>query len=151
MLIFFLTFKYCTIFFSYAEKMNLFVWESFVKSIGYVMNAVFFIVHISGRKSVYHSCIMMYENIIVDDSTIIYNNYACQPLIIFIFFVAYDIAQVVHCLICVTVHEQTLHFMNHMSVSLYVYFSLYQPSTSSICALLVFHIKKKPRCFIIGK
>lgn len=49
------------------------------------MNAVFFIVHISGRKSVYHSCIMMYENIIVDDSTIIYNNYACQPLIIFIF------------------------------------------------------------------
>lgn len=29
---------------------------------------------------------MMYENIIVDDSTIIYNNYACQPLIIFIFF-----------------------------------------------------------------
>lgn len=109
------------------------------------MNAVFFIVHISGRKSVYHSCIMMYENIIVDDSTIIYNNYACQPLIIFIFFVAYDIAQVVHCLICVTVHEQTLHFMNHMSVSLYVYFSLYQPSTSSICALLVFHIKKKTK------
>lgn len=107
------------------------------------MNAVFFIVHISGRKSVYHSCIMMYENIIVDDSTIIYNNYACQPLIIFIFVVvAYDIAQVVHCLICVTVLEQTLHFMNHMSVSLYVYFSLYQPSTSSICALLVFHIKK---------
>lgn len=107
------------------------------------MNAVFFIVHISGRKSVYHSCIMMYENIIVNDSTIIYNNYACQPLIIFIFFVAYDIAQVVHCLICVTVHEQTLHLMNRrMSVPLYVYFSLYQPSTSSICALLVFHIKK---------
>lgn len=63
--------------------------------------------------------------------------------LLFLFFVvAYDIAQVVHCLICVTVHEQTLHFMNHMSVSLYVYFSLYQPSTSSICALLVFHIKK---------
>lgn len=82
------------------------------------MNAVFFIVHISGRKSVYHSCIMMYENIIVDDSTIIYNNYACQPLIIFIFFCC-----LWHCLGCT---------LSYMCNSLWANSAFYEPYVSII-------------------
>lgn len=81
-----------------------------------LLRQYFSLVHISGRKSVYHSCKMMYKNIIVDDSTIIYT-YACQPLIIIFVLLPMTLRRL-YIVICVTVHEQTLHLMNH---TLYVY------------------------------
>lgn len=58
---------------------------------------------------------MMYKNIIVDDSTIIYTC-ACQPLIIIFVLLPMTLRRL-YIVICVTVHEQTLHLMNHTSIS----------------------------------